>query len=124
MNLFQMGAFNLHSGDTSGWKIECDNLRESDWETLAWLLWKRLPEFGKVVPIPKGGIELAKALEKYIVSQSSCIIICDDVMTTGKSLDDSRKSVHSAFDVPVMGAVAFARKVPPPWIKAVFIYDG
>ena len=31
-NLFQQGDFTLHSGERSGFKIECDALTSHDWD--------------------------------------------------------------------------------------------
>ena len=116
MHLFNEGVFALHSGELSSWKIDCDSLTDEDWSTLARMAINVLPDFGKVVGVPKGGLSFANALKKY-TTEGSPVLIADDVLTTGGSMEEIRKG-----DKDVLGIVVFARKKPPDWVKALFTY--
>ena len=117
MGLFQLGAFALHSGDDSKWKIECDALTDDDWVTLAYLIQDRC-SFRKVVGVPTGGLALARALEQYAQPSTSLpILIVDDVLTTGKSMEECKAQFPNEV---VIGHVAFARDECPVWIDPLF----
>lgn len=125
MNLFQSGTFTLNSGHTSSWKVECDALTLSDWETLATIAHQELglPEFGKVVGIPRGGIALGRSMEKYITPNCDRVLICDDVWTTGGSMTRMRQEQWSDSDglKTISGLVAFARgPIDVDWVKAIW----
>lgn len=110
--LFQRGDFNLHSGVQSWLKIDCDVLTLEDLDTLAYLLTFRLPDFGAVEGVPRGGLRLAAAMEYYI--SDGPLLIVDDVLTSGGSMEDHRAG-RSA-----IGAVIFARREPASWITPLF----
>ncbi len=114
-SLFQRGAFTLHSGETSSWKIECDALTSEDWDTLATIAMERftLP-FGKVIGIPTGGMAFARALEPY-QRASMTILIVDDVLTSGQSMLRELEKEPTG-----IGLVAFARGPLPFRVAAVF----
>jgi orotate phosphoribosyltransferase len=116
MNLFNYGSFQLHSGDTSHWKIDCDALSDEDWETLAFMIQSEI-KFGSVIGIPKGGIKLAAALEKYRTNGYPTLIV-DDVLTTGKSMNNLKTQNPDA-----VGVVVFARDKCPKWITPIFQYS-
>ena len=65
MNIFQTGLYNLSSGQQSDFKIECDWLDANDWLTLAYLIQQRVRPFSQVEGVPRGGLQLAEALEPY-----------------------------------------------------------
>src|SRR5262245_411731 len=109
MALFELGEFILSSGQKSNFKINCDALSFQDWRTLAWLLVKRLPKFGEVEGVPRGGIPLANALKPFR-SPSKTLLIVDDVLTTGNSMEKLRAGREA------IGAVIFARNEPARWI--------
>lgn len=111
--LFQLGNFTLNSGEQSNFKIECDAFVDEDWTTLAWLLAERLPPFGKVEGVPRGGVRLAKALEEY-ARHSDTLLIVDDVWTTGGSMERHRAGRDA------IGAVVFARKPVAKWVIPLF----
>jgi hypothetical protein len=100
-NLFQTGFFKLHSGSTSNWKICCENLTTDDWDTLALMASEILPSFGSVEGVPTGGLKFADALRKY--QTTGPLLICDDVLTTGDSINKQRA------DRPAYGIVVFSR---------------
>lgn len=118
MGLFQAGQFRLHSGETSLFKIDCDALSDREILALACLLKDVLPRYGKVEGVPRGGLRLAKAMEGWSWSSrgSYPALICDDVYTTGGSME-----AHRAGREYVIGAVLFARRpVQHGWITALF----
>lgn len=112
MNLFQLDKITLHSGKISEFKIECDSLTGSDWDTLAYLGSRVVGEFSSVFGVPRGGIPFAKAMEKYVSDKGPCLIV-DDVLTSGGSIIEELKE-------NCVGLVAFARGQCPDGVKAVF----
>jgi hypothetical protein len=115
--LFQRGDFQLHSGEHSNFKIDCDALTDTDIETAAFLLSKRLPAFGKVQGIPQGGLRLAAAMRLY--ATAGPLLLVDDVWTTGRSLNLACGGAREG-GRHTLGAVLFARKPPDSWVKALF----
>lgn len=101
MNLFQLEKITLHSGKISDFKIECDNLTEADWDTLAYLGSRIVGSFSSVECIPRGGIPFAKAMEKYVGDKGPHLVV-DDVLTTGGSILKELKE-------NCIGLVVFAR---------------
>jgi|ERR1019366_3206883 orotate phosphoribosyltransferase len=122
MNLFQTGNFKLHSGQTSGFKIECDALKPRDIKTIAiWIKNKFI--FGDVVGIPKGGYALAQELRQYQHSKSNTLLIVDDVITSGTSMEVHRNLYTDADGEtggPIIGVVVFSRCKCPNWIHPIF----
>ena len=110
--LFQSGAFALHSGELSNWRIDCDALTDADIETLALVVAEGVGDFGTVEGVPKGGLRLAKALEVY--AQGGSLLIVDDVLTTGASMEEQRAGREA------VGAVIFARGECPAWVTPLF----
>lgn len=120
--LFQLGNFRLRSGKSSGWKIECDSLTEEDWEALALIASEALPPFGRVEGVPRGGIPFANALVKYIIPNCNVLLLAEDVITTGGSLERFRAGREA------IGVAVFARGHWPLWVKPLFVlgklYNG
>lgn len=108
--LFFSGLVQLHSGEASDWKIDCDALTDADWANVAWLIAHRI-KFGDVVGVPRGGLALADALRPYCTSGPRLVV--DDVLTTGRSMEEFRKSGD-------VGVVLFARGACPEWILPLF----
>jgi len=115
--LFNTGEFKLHSGEKSNYKIDCDALSEEDINNLAFMIAEKT-YFGKVYAIPQGGLRLAYALSFY-ENRSGPILIADDVLTTGGSMEKAKKLFPGK---EVKGVVIFARCTPPNWVRAVFTY--
>lgn len=113
MSLFQLGNFTLNSGQKSLYKIECDALTTDDWEALARMAAERLPPFKEVEGIPRCGLIFAEALQKYR-STSGDLLIADDVLTTGASMERLRAGREA------IGIVAFARNRPLSWVTPLF----
>jgi pyrimidine operon attenuation protein/uracil phosphoribosyltransferase len=70
-----------------------------------------------VIGVPQGGLRLAKACRKYAIEHHAVVLIVDDVLTTGASMEDERKKHR---DRPVIGVVLFARGPRPGWVNALF----
>lgn len=117
MNLFQTGKFELHSGGTSDFKIDCDALTDEDIKTIVSIIIKRY-NFSYVVGIPEGGIRLAKALIPHC-KESYPVLVVDDVLTTGASMKQYLKDYGSLSQ----GVVIFARGPVPNRVNAIF-YTG
>lgn len=111
-SLFQLGDFTLHSGARSRWKIEADALTEADWQALAYMAAERLPAFGSVEGVPRGGIPFAKALRQY--AMEGPLLIAEDVTTTGASMERVRA------DREAIGVVVFARGPVLAWVTPLF----
>lgn len=120
--LFQRGRFELHSGEVSFFKIDCDALSDEDINTLAMMLAQRLPPFGTVEGVPTGGKRIADALRVYARPGpqrrgsfgAKELLIVDDVWTTGGSMEAYRAGRDA------LGAVIFARRQPADWVTPLF----
>lgn len=118
MSLFKKEDFIGHSGKKLQWKIECDALTNEDWKTLAFMISQKI-QFNKVVGVPRGGLQLAKELEKYKDPESKTILIVDDVLTTGGSMEDAKRGWQGN----IVGYVVFSRQKPTDWIKSIFTME-
>lgn len=116
MSLFRSGDFTLHSGKRSAFKIDVDALTDAEIGTLAVALIERLPSFGQVEGVPTGGLRLADALLPFVTDGP--LLIVDDVLTTGGSMEAHRKGRRA------MGAVLFAKGDVPAWIYPLFTMNG
>jgi orotate phosphoribosyltransferase len=114
-HLFDHGRFVLHSGRESDWKVDCDALADHDWAALAVIAADRLPPFGSVEGVPAGGLKLAAALEPFSTGAPGPVLIVDDVLTTGRSMEEQRAGRAA------VGFVLFARGEPPPWVRAMWL---
>ncbi len=112
--LFNKGLFRLASGAQSDLKIDCDALTDSDLECVAHELSKRLPAFGSVHGVPRGGLRLAQQMEQYTTKGRPLIV--DDVWTTGSTMKALKKNLVG--DGEAVGAVIFARTWIAPWVHA------
>jgi len=119
MNLFQTGQYKLNSGKVSYFKIECDALTDDDIESLAHMISQIVPKFSSVTGVPRGGVKLAESLEKYIDTSTSRVLIVDDVLTTGGSMERMREQFSCNKD-NIVGSVIFARGKCPEWIIPLF----
>ncbi len=123
--LFRQIDFISHSGYNLKWKIECDALSDEELETLAIVIKTKIENkysrylIKDIIGIPSGGLRIAEQLKKQVeISESgTLVIIVDDVLTTGKSMEEYKKR-YSAY--PCLGFVLFARGTPYKWIKPVF----
>lgn len=116
MTLFKDGYFTAHSGVTLPWKIECDTLTDEDWAWAAQVAANNIGPFLKVEGVPRGGLKFAEALRKHAVDYQGAtpLVIVDDVLTTGDSMNRHRGSL------PAIGVVLFARGICPDWITPIW----
>jgi hypothetical protein len=114
MPLFQLGDFTLRSGIDSRWRIECDALTPDDWAALARIASEILEPFGVVEGVPRGGIPFADALRKYATPDCPTLLIAEDVVTSGGSME-RHKGARAA-----IGVTVFARGPCPRWVTPVF----
>lgn len=118
MTLFVDGEFTAHSGETLPFKIDCDALTDGDIQTLAAEIDRRCVLFRDVHGIPRGGQRIAEALDQYCTgSPLDPLLIVDDVLTTGQSMEEAR----ARFGPNTIGAVIFARGPCPDWITPLFV---
>lgn len=106
-NLLQWGKFTSHSGLELPFKLECDALTDKDIECCAEIIASKIT-FGHVVGVPRGGYRLEKALNKYSSYDYKTLLIVDDVLTTGKSLQEEYIKWSSQF-ADISTAVIFNR---------------
>jgi len=107
-DLFEVGDFTSHAGNKLAWKIECDAIRPEWWDGLARMIMDYQTEpFSKVVGIPRGGLALAHAMEKYVTPGDHPWMVVDDVYTTGTSFREFCTDNQTMF---AYKWCAFARK--------------
>lgn len=121
MPLFTYGRFTLHSGNTSSFLIDCDELSKLDLVGLAAIAAKKLlPAFGSVHAIAEGGLKFGEHLLGYCTSGP--VLIVDDVCTTGNSLIEHYEMLEQKDTV---GVVIFNRGGLPNWCYSLFdMNDG
>ncbi len=120
MNLFQKVDIILNSGKPSDFKIECDALTDEDIETFAYLISKK-HTFRKVVGVPRGGVRIEDALQKYTTNNPEHpLLMVDDVLTTGGSMIRYRDKYNEMGYENIVGVVFFARGECPDWIEPIF----
>jgi hypothetical protein len=114
--MFELGDFELHSGENSDWKIVCDDLTDDDLATIAAKAGPLLPPYGAVEGVPTGGLRLAKAMEKYVTEGERTVLIVDDVLTTGESMEEQRAERKA------IGFVLVSRSLSwPSWVVPFFV---
>jgi orotate phosphoribosyltransferase-like protein len=75
-----------------------------------------------VVGIPRGGVPFAQALAPFVTPGSKDVLIVDDVLTTGQSMENERKQYPNQ---PVTGVVVFNRALLlSDWIVPIFDLDS
>ena len=121
IKLFQTTDFKSHSGLDLSWKIECDALQDAEWFTISKMIMELSPPFSKAVGIPRGGVKLGDLLNIHgIGKRTDPICIVDDVITTGESMNDFRRTKHWREPTEYIGWVVFARTTPPDWVNVLF----
>lgn len=120
MTLFREGEFTSHSGLFLPWKVDCDAFTDEDWEWCA----KRIFTacfYSEVEGVPTGGLKLAETLRPFAWRPEEWghqLLIVDDVLTTGKSMEEQRAGRDA------IGFVVFARGPCPSWVRALWTYTG
>ena len=122
ISLFRLGDFRLHSGSRSAFKIDCDALTDADWSAVATLIPERIGKFGAAIGVARGGLKFAAALALLASGGEYPLLIVDDVLTTGRSMEEARAcALYERPDRDVLGCVVFARGGSiPSWITALF----
>lgn len=115
MALMRAGSFTLHSGSSSSFLINADELGDDDLAALAELAVPALHPFGSVVGIPRGGLRFAAAFTKYITEGPRLVV--DDVITTGTSF------YEFGFAHPDKGVAIFNRGLRVPGVISIFTLD-
>lgn len=119
MALFNKGQFELASGTVSDFKIDCGFLSDESIEALAYKLSTKYT-FGQVFGVPTGGLRLATALNQYC-SDSSDILLVEDVVTTGNSLRRYREDLIALYpDRNIINVSIFAREIVED-IESIFV---
>lgn len=122
--LFQLGDFMVHSNNQSQWKIECDTLIDEDYETLAWIVameWNL--KYNGVKAIETGGHIFGTKLRKYQqnwTKRINTLLIVDDVLTTGRSMNEIYEVWKDAKNIRLIGVIIFARGKCPEWVRPIF----
>lgn len=107
-----------HSGLTLPFKVDCDALDDATIANIAQVMIARLPTFGPVFGVPRGGLRLAAAIRRLKAgSWDDPVLIVDDVASTWASMEEARLSHPDA-----VGAVIFDRSTirRPAWCSALF----
>ena len=120
IDLFQKVDFISHAGLPLTWKIECDAISDNEWIALAHIIRQyEKRNWCEAVGIPRGGVALGEALDKYSTGdQNDPVLVVDDVYTTGKSFKEY-VAEHNLDDDTIKWAV-FARKPTADGVKALF----
>jgi len=118
--LVQLGDHKLNAGKRSCYKLVCDQFIADNVEALAWMLRQLAGPYGSVAGIPRGGLSLAAAMEKYRDrSLERTLLLVDDVITTGGSLNRERERLAGQYD-HIIGVAVFSRGPLPSWVSAMF----
>jgi len=120
VDLFQKIDFVSHAGIPMSWKIECDAITLAEWQCLAKMImeYQKSP-FSRAEGIPRGGVALGVALNKYASGNpKDPVLIADDVYTTGTSFKEYCKE-HYPNEFVYQWTV-FARHQPSNGVKALF----
>jgi len=112
--LFKIGEFKAASGLKLDWKVECDILTEDDWIWAARHISRKFA-FHSVFSISTGGDKFMFALDCYTRPEDSRTrIICDDVLTTGRSMEAKRQELlindPLLCEDDIQGVVLFQRR--------------
>jgi hypothetical protein len=119
-NLFEAGEFTSHAGLKLAWKIECDAIRPEEWLTLAQMIREyEAQPWSRAVGIPRGGVALGRALDKYSTGNpNDPVLIADDVYTTGTSFREYKAEFYA--DTATLQWCVFARNPTAGRTKALF----
>lgn len=120
-SLFNHGEYELNSGKIVDFKIDCDYLSYDDIESLAKKIASKFT-FWHVLGIPTGGNRLEQALYKHCTDDNKNLLLIDDVITTGNTMNIYRDKYKGEYN-KILGVVIFSRMNPielPYWITPLF----
>lgn len=120
--MIEYGSFIGHSGLMLPWKVNCDALTDEDWAGLAQIVRAQF-SFSQVMGIPRGGLKFAAALKPYRALKGPLLLV-DDVMTTGRSMEEYRARCPFHPTMPTKGVVVFSRGPVPDWIHPIFVVNA
>ena len=131
MTLFKVGNFESHSSGNLKWKVECDALTDADWDGIVQAavgLGLLHTGYSQITPIPTGGVPFAESIKRHLaVYRQSAgtglggpVLFVDDVLTTGRSMEQARLALKLEDFRFARGIVAFARGPCPDWVKPVW----
>ncbi len=115
--MIEYASFLGHSSVNLPWKINCDTMTDEDWAGLAQIVRAKF-SFSQVMGIPRGGLKFAAALRPFC--SDGPLLLVDDVMTTGRSMEEYR-AYHPT--MPTIGVVVFSRGPVPDWIHPIFVVN-
>lgn len=120
--LITLSEFTSTNGVRLPFKIECNAIPDEWMMGFAFAIERMFADLGPprlAIGVPTGGLRLAKQIDDSICSGiGQYILLVDDVLTTGKTITDWRDRLASSY--PVYGVVLFARRMLPPWCRALF----
>ena len=119
MNLFRSGRFVLHSGGESNLFIDCDALADEDWRAITKIVASKIA-YRCAIGVVAGGEKFADALNLCNRDKDAPILLVDDVLTTGISMERLRWGYLRSESI---GIVLFARGECPDWIHPIFELD-
>ena len=100
-DLFREYNYTSHAGLPLTWKLEMEALSTREWSNCARMIMDdQTAPFSKVVGIPRGGVPLSDALQKYVSGNpEDPIMVVDDVYTTGTSFKEYCKENYPGVEV-------------------------
>jgi orotate phosphoribosyltransferase-like protein len=128
MTLFSGHSFISHSGQQLPFKIECDNLTDEDLDVFVQMIinagqiYNSL-KFREVRGVPTGGLRIEEKLKYRIDMTSDRLLIVDDVLTTGASMEQMKNEAISEGwkDENITGVVLFSRAdYAPCWVIPIY----
>jgi hypothetical protein len=119
-HLFQYAPFVSAAGLNLLWKIECDALTDEDLECIVKVALPSLFSFKEVYGVPRGGVRIAEKFQPHCDPMADCVLIVDDVWTTGKSLYNFRNTLQLRDPYNWQAFVIFARGSINARVKAMF----
>lgn len=128
MSLFVNSPFQSHSGQSLPFKIECDNLSDEELDVFVNMIQNACKsynslKFSSVMGVPSGGTRIADKLQQYTDETANRLLIIDDVLTTGKSMEEYKaKAMCAGWNKEnIYGIVLFSRAdFCPYWVVPIY----
>lgn len=136
MSIFKSQRVLAASGKELHWIIDCDDFTDAELGVFAKLIIAKYPNFWSVTHptshygscVPRLATAIASIRGSIPASQGEYVLIVDDVLTTGQSMEQLAQGYRTKRTwndqlAKVVGAVIFARDVCPPWITPLFTME-